>query len=232
MTKRLGAILCLLLGSILIAGGLGGTADSTAGGTVPRCDVPVNGIVVVACPLGTISITKVVSGTGTVPAGGWVVTVTSSNCALPVTSSNTVTLPAAGGTVATDPLFLFTDSTRTTACAYSLTETAVAGFTPSFLPAGPYTIPFNPLAPSVLSVTLTNTADVTSSTPPVSTPPVSTPAVSTPATSTPAPTVTASAALATTGTSHVRPTFFVGIALCLLGVVLLFSGRRPRGARH
>jgi len=25
---------------------------------------------------------------------------------------------------------------------------------------------------------------------------------------------------------------FVGIALCLLGVVLLFGGRRPRGARH
>ena len=223
MTKRLGAILCLLLGSILIAGGLGGTADSTAGGTVPRCDVQVNGLVF-PCPLGTISITKVVSGTGTAPAGGWVVTVTSSNCALPVTSSNTVTLPAAGGTVATQPLFLFTDSTHTTACAYSLTETAVAGFTPSFLPAGPYTIP---LAASVLSVTLTNTADVTSSTPPVSTPPVSTPA-----TSTPAPTATASAALATTGTSHVRPTFFVGIALCLLGVVLLFSGRRPRGARQ
>ena len=223
MTKRLGAILCLLLGSILIAGGLGGTADSTAGGTVPRCDVQVNGLVF-PCPLGTISITKVVSGTGTAPAGGWVVTVTSSNCALPVTSHNTVTLPAAGGTVATEPLFLFTDSTHTTACAYSLTETAVAGFTPSFLPAGPYTIP---LAASVLSVTLTNTADVTSSTPPVSTPPVSTPA-----TSTPAPTVTASAALATTGTSHVRPTFFVGIALCLLGVVLLFSGRRPRGARQ
>jgi len=223
MTKRLGAILCLLLGSILIAGGLGGTADSTAGGTVPRCDVQVNGLVV-PCPLGTISITKVVSGTGTAPAGGWVVTVTSSNCALPVTSHNTVTLPAAGGTVATEPLFLFTDSTHTTACAYSLTETAVAGFTPSFLPAGPYTIP---LAASVLSVTLTNTADVTSSTPPVSTPPVSTPA-----TSTPAPTVTASAALATTGTSHVRPTLFVGIALCLLGVVLLFGGRRPRGARH
>ena len=228
MTKRLGAILCLLLGSILIAGGLGGTADSTAGGTVPRCDVQVNGLVF-PCPLGTISITKVVSGTGTAPAGGWVVTVTSSNCALPVTSSNTVTLPAAGGTVATQPLFLFTDSTHTTACAYSLTETAVAGFTPSFLPAGPYTIP---LAASVLSVTLTNTADVTSSTPPVSTSPVSTPPVSTPATSTPAPTVTASAALATTGTSHVRPTFFVGIALCLLGVVLLFSGRRPRGARQ
>jgi len=230
MTKRLGAILCLLLGSILIAGGLGGTADSTAGGTVPRCDVQVNGLVF-PCPLGTISITKVVSGSGTVPAGGWVVTVTSSNCALPVTSSNTVTLPAVGRSVATQPLFLFTDSTHTTACAYSLTETAVAGFTPSFLPAGPYTIPFIPEA-SVISVTLTNTADVTSSTPPVSTSPVSTPPVSTPATSTPAPTATASAALATTGTSHVRPTFFVGIALCLLGVVLLFSGRRPRGARQ
>ena len=223
MTKKLGAILCLLLGSILIAGSLGGTADSTAGtGTPPtQCGGQLNGIVV-PCPLGTISITKVVSGTGTVPAGGWVVTVTSSNCVLFPGSSATVTLPAAGGTVATDPLFLFTQSDGKTACAYSLTEAAVAGFTPSFLPAGPYTIPFNPLAPSVLSVTLTNTGRTPSSTPPVSTP----------ATSTPAPTVTASAALATTGTSHVRPTLFVGIALCLLGVVLLFGGRRPRGARH
>jgi LPXTG-motif cell wall-anchored protein len=74
---------------------------------------------------------------------------------------------------------------------------------------------------------VTNTAVVVSTTPPTSAPATST----APATVATSASASASAALANTGSKDVKPATYVGIALVVGGVILLFASRR-RSAAH
>jgi hypothetical protein len=245
--SRLGGVLTFALGLVLMISGLVGGNGATAGEIIPQCGggAEAGAIVPTTCTVGTLVITKELVGTGPVPAGGWVVTITSTNCVLPVLSDDTVTLPAAGGSASSDPLYQFSGPPRVNAtpCEYTLAETAVAGWTPSFSPDGPYVLPQTATDPSELSVALTNTAVVTTTTPvpppsttpplttaPVTTTPATTVAVSDPGTTTPAPSPSASPALAATGARRVGPQVLIGALLCLIGLGLVLTSRR-RGAR-
>src|SRR4051794_27404677 len=185
MKQRLGALLCLALGAVLITTGLTESSGATIGLATATCGAPVIGSVTLVCPTGTIAITEstvLPSGaTATPPAGGWQVDITSS-CLNPGTGlpvSLTVTI-ADGGTGTSDPLFVYTSQAHTTKCTYTLSEHAVAGFTAVFAPTSPVDLPFNNTGTgNDRKVDLTNTAAVvTSSAAPTSTTP-STPAPST-----------------------------------------------------
>ena len=93
--------------------------------------------VVVPPVMSTLTVTKHLEGDGVAPAGGWEVTVSSSNCELPGVLT-TLTIPAAGGTVVFENLRV-TAADRSP-CRYDLAETTVDGWTPTFTPTGPYTV--------------------------------------------------------------------------------------------
>jgi cobalamin biosynthesis Mg chelatase CobN len=151
---------------------------------------------------------------------------------------------ADGATGTSDPLFVFTNQTHATKCTYSLSEHSVAGFTAVFTPASPVDLPFNNASTgNDRKVDLTNTAEVTTSTAP---PTSSTPASPAPSTSTSTSSSSASATqtiindsglapspsatpIANTGPrEQVRASVYIGVALCLLGLVLLFAGSWSR----
>jgi hypothetical protein len=232
--QRLGALLCIALGAVLVTTGLN-AGGVTVGGGAAFCQPPANavGIAVPACPTGTISITKTVlpeSPEPPSPADGWVVHVTSTNCLDPAEEPVDITLNiATGATEATGQLFLFTSADHTTPCQYALTEDAVANFTSEFSPASPVTIPFNSDARTfdrAVSLTNTFTAPSSSAAPSSSTAQFVTGVI--------LPSLSQSAVVADTGPhEQVRASIWIGIALCLLGLVLLFSGRARSGrARH
>jgi hypothetical protein len=233
MKQRLGALLCIALGAVLITTGLNASGSGAVGGQVPSCGLVLG--VAVPCPTGTIAITKTTiipdGATVTPPAAGWKVDITST-CLDPTlgsTVAQTVNVPD-GGTGTSTPLFVYTNDTHTTKCSYVLSEQPVAGFTGVFDPASPVELPFaNQATGNDLKVDLTNTAEVPSS------PPSSEPASSTPP---PTPTVINDSGLAPTSTAapiastgpheQVRTSVYIGVALCLLGLVLLFAGSWSR----
>jgi hypothetical protein len=230
--RSFGALLCMALGAVLIVSGLSDGNAGVIGGATPTCQVPVG--VAAPCPTGTISLTEVTHQLGThltLPVGGWKVEITSPNCTEPngTAVATTLTIPD-GGTISSAALFVFTSPAHSTSCNYALAETPVTGFTTVLAPPSPVTIVF--AGANVRSVTVTNTSDAATPTPtPTHT------ATPTP-TPTPTPTHTASTPagtgqLASTGPSRpVRPTVYLGIALCAFGLLLLVVGRRRRnGAR-
>jgi LPXTG-motif cell wall-anchored protein len=229
MKTRLGAILAILLGvALIVTGTTSGGASVGVSGTF--CGSTPIGVTAPGCPRGHISIHKVVSGSGTLPAAGWTFTIDSSNCALFPGSSNTVHIAAAGGTVDSDTLYSTEESDATgagPACDYTVTETAVAGWTTTYSPTGVLHLGQSLTGNNDVTLTVTNTAVVVSTTPPTSAPATST----APATVATSASASASAALANTGSKDVKPATYVGIALVVGGVILLFASRR-RSAAH
>lgn len=250
MKQRFGALLCLALGGVLITSGLSTGSAGTVGVQPPPTCEGTGGLVSFPCPTGTIAITeKTVQATSgfahaavphlaaapTPPAGGWKVDITSTNCADPSGGplAMTVTVPD-GGTGTSGPLFVFSNPSHATYCSYALVEHAVAGFTATFDPASPVTIPFGKgQTNSGRKVKLTNT---------FAAPPTATPSPSTSGASSSAvtvtddglrPSVTPTGALANTGPrEQVNTSLLIGIGLCLLGLILLFEGRVRRIGNH
>ena len=228
MKQWFGAFLCMAFGSVLIVSGLssGGAADG--GVAVPTCQLPVG--IVIPCPTGTITVTEVTHQLGhplTLPAGGWKVDITSSNCTAPSGATLAMTLTIAdGGNATSGPLFVFTSPAHSTSCSYTLVEHPVTGFTAAFVPTSPVTITWSGgTTNSNRAVTVTNASNA---------PTPSSPASSTRASSSAAPTsASASAPLAATGPrKQIGVTLYFGIALVGLGLVLVVAGRRQRRGGH
>jgi hypothetical protein len=223
MKQWIGGVLAIMLGAVLMA--FGATGNGLSVGQIGTlCGGLPIGAAVPTCPTGHIVITKDVVGSGTAPAAGWVFTITSVNCTIFPGSSDTVTIPAAGGTVSSDELY----SSESVgpgiigpACDYHVTETAVAGWVTTY--STPLVVLGTGTGNNDATITVTNTGSPQSSTP-------------APPTTTAAPSTTAASAsptglLANTGGKHVKPTFIAGILLVLLGAVMLFMGRKPRHAQ-
>jgi hypothetical protein len=234
MKQRLGALLCLALGAVLITTGLTAGGNAAVGGQAPNCGTDVIGVAI-PCPTGTISITKTTiipeGATVTPPPGGWKVDITST-CQDPLTNdpvAQTVTVPD-NDTATSTQLFVYMSTDHATKCSYALAEQPVAGFTGVFDPVSPVELPFdNEQTGNNVEVDLTNTAEVPSSTPPSS---------DVPSSSAPSPTEiiitdsglapTASPIANTGPREQVRTSVYIGVALCLLGLVLLFAGSWSR----
>lgn len=234
MKRRVGAILCIILGAVLIGTGLNATATGSVGLTVPTCGATQVGGVT-PCPTGTISFTETTTGTGATPPANWTVHITST-CVDPATSQpvdQTVTVPN-GGTGTSTPLELYTNSAHTTACSYTYVEDPVpANFAASFAPASPQTIPDGGgPTDSGLKVALTNT--YTAPTPTTSSATTSASAsASATSSAVPTPPSSSAAPLATTGPrEQIGASVWIGAALCLLGLVLLVAGRTRRRSAH
>jgi hypothetical protein len=265
MRVRFGAILCLILGAVLIQSGLSSGDSSTVGLANPCMVTTTIGLPNGSCPVGTLTLTEVTDANGNTsaaPPDAWTLRLTVVNCAPPANPDQTVTN---NGTVSYTGLYVFNLS-ETEQCEYTITEDQVAPYTATFNPPPPYTFldgvtlpqpgfKANSTTTSVQTVTLTNRAKApaASSTPATPTPTVTTTATPT-TTKTTAPSNTASATLAseppvtpsspvasasaapvlaTTGPHHqVRGSLIAGIALVLLGGVLLIAGRRPRRAQR
>ena len=207
------------------------------------------------CPIGTITVTVTTVAGDSTPPDAWVVTVASSNCVVSTEQPTQNASSSGASEVTFDGLNVYTGFDEATQCSYTLSEdNETQPFAATFTPAGPYTFEdgavqsgFRPhIAGLAQPVALLNAAPVaTSSVPPAPTSSASiapTDASSTATVLPPLPPLTprdatpsASAApvLATTGPhGPVRGTLLAGIALCLLGGVLLVAGRRPRTRRH
>lgn len=242
MRQRLGAMLCFALGAVLIWSGL--STDATGAVGAIGCGTQTIGTPQFNCPTGVINFTEVTNAGTATPPGTWVITLTSL-CKDPSTGSpvNQEIDVDNNTTQASKPVYVYSDSSGSTRCSYTYAETPVAPFTTTYAPDPPQMITFDGTqSGSHLDVTVTNTGPSPSSSSASSSSPAPshsrTPthsASSSPAHTSVAPSPSSSSApvLASTGpTRSVRPSLFVGIALCLLGSVLLFAGRRPRTARR
>jgi hypothetical protein len=229
MKQRLGAILAIVLGTVLVAMGATEGSGATAGVPPVLCgSIPVIGGVTPVCPTGHIVITKDVNGdSAAAPASGWNFTITSTNCVIFPGSKDTVHIDAAGGTVSSDALYSTLFANANGDCAYTVTEDSAAGWTTTYSPTGALVLGSSQATGNDIDLTVTNTQIRTSTSGAPSTTTVTTTVpASTPASASPTD------ALANTGAKHVKPTLFAGIALIAFGVVMLFAGRRPRRASH
>jgi hypothetical protein len=234
MKQRFGALMCLLLGSVLIVGGSLGTSDAGGGVTVLSCGTQLtvgNVAPPPTCPLGQIAITETSSGDQTPPAN-WTVTITSSNCRFPTGGTSVAVTVPNGGTKNSPDLYQNTSGTGSTACSYALSETAVSGFTATFTPAGPYTLPQAPVGASMRDVTVKNVSAVAPKPTPSTATATATVKPTASATQRPAvqvaPTPASGGTLPRTGTQHAALEISLGGGLVLLGLLLLLAGRPPR----
>jgi hypothetical protein len=152
MKQRIGGLLCLALGAVLIFGGVGfgaagavGTVQptTTVTTTAPPVDpcipsVRANRGVAGYCARGSITITEVTVDNGQTPPESWSVTLDSANCTLPGNDEPTHSI-ANNGSTTYDDLFVYTNSDRTEQCTYTLSTATVAKYDATFTPAGPYT---------------------------------------------------------------------------------------------
>ena len=230
MKRRFGGLLSLVLGLVLIVGGGLGTNNATGGDQQPTCEQfnAVGGFN--SCPQGTISITEVTKPDGTT-ADPWTVTITSPtgahHCSTPNGPDENEQLTVANnGTESSQSLFIYTDPAHATTCEYRIVETTVTGFTTTYDPGQTVTIPFTQQDEThVRDVTITNTKAAPSSSAASSS---SSAAPSSSAAEAPVAASSSAAPLADTGPrSQVRVSLLAGIALCLLGLVLLVAGTRP-----
>jgi hypothetical protein len=246
MKVRFGAILCLILGFVLIQGGLTSGGSSTVGAASPCLTVGAVGF----CPVGSLTVNEVTDANGNssvTPPASWSVTLSSTNCT--VAGEPTKTIDNNGSATWTG-LYVYTNSDFTAQCEYSLAEDESGVYTASFDPPPPYTFldelnqqgAFRAHANTAQqSVNLTNTAPKAATSSSASSSAASSSASSSAAPSatatvpTTAPSFSASSSpvLATTGPHRpVRGSLIAGIALVLFGGFLLLAGRRPRQARH
>lgn len=238
MKARLGAILCLLLGAILIQNGLSAGTAGAGAAPNPCFTVGVSAI----CPNGSIVVTEKTDKNGN-PAvhapSSWSLELTSNCYVAPANQAKTV---PDNGSVTFSQLYVYTSAQATQQCSYTLKQTPVAPFTTTFDPPSPYTFLDGVPVPTafktnttglVQDVTITNKAPAA---PKPSSSSASATKTATPSVTSqqPTPSSSSSPILATTGPhTPVRGSLIAGIALCVLGGALLFAGRRrPRTARH
>lgn len=152
--RNFGAWLMIGFGALLTTGTLGQNATDV-GNVISICGGNVQPLTVVTCEVGTLTVDKVVVGTP--PAAPWTVTIGSTDCASGLVGRMDLvqSIPAAGGSVSVTELFVHTDSNATTFCHYTVTESPVAGWTPTYSPVGPVTLIPN----GVTTVEITNTED-------------------------------------------------------------------------
>ena len=226
MKQKLGGLLTVALGAVLIATGIQSGDAGQIGGPPPSCGGAIGTAVV--CPTGVINITEAttiapaLAGDPTPPAGGWVVTITST-CLDPATSaavSQVVHVPN-GGNANSQPVFVFTDASATTHCQYTYSQTAVAGFTTTYDTVSPFSIPFGGgSSNSGIKVGITNT--FVHVTPTTSAAPSTSPAPS-----------SSGGNLANTGPrTQITASVYIGSGLVLLGLIMLFGGRTRRAGRR
>lgn len=256
MKHYLGGLLALALGLVLLVGGGLGESIAAGGQQLPSCSTPSvsAGVVTPACPTGTITVTEQTvqamavrraAAAPTPPKGGWTVTITSANCTdlVGATLNQALKVPNSGSATS-QQLFVFSNSSHDEKCHYALAVTPVTGFTSTLTPASPVDLPFalRQLGTSDLPVKLTNTVvapspSITPTTPAPVTSSASasvTPSLVSETVLPPSGSASSSAALANTGPKNqVGVSLVAGIALCLLGLVLLAVGRRRhQAARH
>ena len=231
--KNFGACLIIAFGCLLTVGDLGaggaqvgsfpcgGTNTSQAGSNFAPS--------VQQCPTGSISVTKTVVGTGTAPTN-WTVTLSSTNCPNSLIGINPIDIAPGGGVATFNGLYAFTDFSGNTPCQYTVAETPVTDWTPSFVPTGPYVVTTS----HTTNIALTNTATpATSTTLAASTTTIAASTTTVLATTTTnaavapvTPTTPAAVTLPATGSNTGRPTFYIGLALILLGAIILLTRRR------
>jgi LPXTG-motif cell wall-anchored protein len=239
--KNVGACLMIAFGAILVGGGLSETGVSV-GGDISACSgapglSPVDVGLSLICPVGTLEVDKIVVGDGTRPSGGWDVTISSENCldSLSLRGDLTGTIDASGGSHSFSGLNVYTYSGSTVFCTYSLQETPVEGWTPTFDVDGPYVLTQN----KITKVGLTNTSPTTTTVESTTTTVKATTTTLQATTTTAAPATTTSAAavapaapantpLPATGSRNVAPTAYAGAVLILLGGLILLNRRRTR----
>jgi hypothetical protein len=228
MKQRLGGLLALGLGVVLLTSGLSDSMSGGVGNVVPSCgEINIGGLPV-TCPTGTITVTETttptpIAGDPTPPVGGWQVAVTST-CLDPSTglATNLTLSVADGGHSVTHQLEIFTNTADTTSCSYALAEVAVTGFTATFTPASPVTIPNSVDLGRNKNVALANTFVRATPTPTPTPTPSSTPVSS-----------SSSAVLADTGPrTQISASIWIGSALCVLGLVMLFGSNFRRRGTH
>ena len=229
--KNFGACLIIAFGCLLSVGDLGAGGAQVGFVTCGSANAQAGANPVQQCPTGTISVTKTVVGSGTLPAQ-WTVTLGSTDCPNSLIGLiNPVDIPSGGGVANFNGLFVAADFAGTMQCHYTVTETPVTDWTPSFATAGPYTV----TAGQTTIIALTNTATPATTT----TAPATTTTTIAASTTTALATTTTNAAVApetptaptavtlpATGSKTSRPTFYVGLALILLGSVILLTRRR------
>lgn len=234
MKERFGALLCIVLGGVLIGTGLNSGAAGGVGVAVTNCGGQIGAVS--PCPVGTISITKVTHNAPPSVPATWTVVITST-CIDPATGNpvhQSVTVPN-NGTASSTNLYIWPDSTHATPCSYALVEDPLpAGDTASFDPASPVTIPYQGSdSGSSISVTLTNTFAVPTTPPPSTAKPTTSAPRSTSAAPSSVAVSSSAEPIANTGPhEQVRASVWIGATLCVLGLGLLVMGRtrRRRGA--
>lgn len=231
----IGGVLSLLFGITLIFGSLS-TRDAAGGSQQGQnyCGTPFSAAGVAPpteCPVGTITISKVAVGEGTVPDGGFTVVIDSDNCKLPGKAESISVLVSPGASKTVSDLYQYSgllNSNERITCLYSVTEDAAPGWTTTYSPIGAVSLPQNDQSITNVGVTVTNTAIVTTPTP-TPTPSTSNPTTSAPASSVAPSPSTSAPALASTGSSNTTPQLLLGGGLCLLGLVLI-AGTRPKAS--
>lgn len=259
MKKRLGGLLAIALGAVLIGNGLGVSDSSAVGGFGDgQCSSGRIGITPVeGCPQGDIVITDTTPAGAGVPAT-WDVTITSTNCLDPRTDepvNRTITVPTGGSAAASSGgqgvgLYIFTNfsaNANSPKCSYTLTRAANPAYTVTFTPASPVTIAFdeNNQANRVVRVTMRNTALVpTTSAAPTTSAPASPSSsvepsetagdpVSASESAGPASDTQGAAPIAETGPREsITVSLWLGIGLVLLGLFLVFEGRVRKLGKH
>jgi hypothetical protein len=222
MKERFGGVLAVTLGVVLITTGIHSGSAGIVGGPPPDCGAPI-GAAVPVCPTGTINVAELttptpVAGDPTLPVGGWRVDITST-CLDPSTSNpvNFTLKVGNDNNATTHPLFVFTNDNQDVSCSYTLKPEAVTGFTSTLAPPSPVTIPFaGGQTNSGVKVNLAETFVRVVPTTPATTP----------------TTAASSPVLAETGPrTRIGASVYFGIALVLLGGVMLFGGtfRRRQG---
>lgn len=232
--KSVGAWLIIAFGCVLTVGDLG-AGSAQVGVSITACGNSNVGVgssfsAIPPCQHGDISVTKTVVGSGTAPAGGWTVTLSSTDCPNSLTNP-IMTIPSTGGVVTFSNLFVTTDAFGGATCHYAVTETGVTDWTPSFAPAGPsYTVTANQTTNIALTNTFTGTTTTTAPATTTTTPATTTTtelATTTSAAAQPiTPTTPAAVALPATGSRTARPSFYIGLGFILLGTLVLISRRR------
>lgn len=232
MKQRLGAFLCILLGAVLIGTGLGTSGSGEIGAIATGCGSVDIGLAR-TCPVAHFTFTKIVLGNDPSPPSNWSVRITSDcldpNTGLPV--DQLVTVPT-GGSASSGDLFIYTTTAHTMQCGYVFFEDPLPGnCTSVFDPVSPQTLPNS----DGRHVVVTNTCNQRTTTAPptrTSTAPTPTPTESTSVPVTPSSSaVPSTQPISNTGPrEQVRASVWIGVALCVLGLVLLFAGRRA--GRH
>ena len=224
MKERLGGLLAVALGAVLITTGINTSSAGQVGGIAPTC-APAAGAQA-PCPTGTIVVKETTTPTpgagDPTPPANWTVTITST-CIDPNTGSavnQTVSVPN-NGQASSGQLYVFQTEANVTPCQYNYTQTKVTGFTTTYDTTNPFIIP-NDFGADTSTVTVGV----------VNTFPRSTPTSTTAAPTSVTPSSSAPVLAETGPKTRITASVYIGIGLVLLGAVMLFGGSRRRNGKR